>query len=274
MRRSLILSTAAAALLLLVIVATPDARAVGEPQVYDPTAIETFPAEILEISRADLGSGAGLHLVVRNDRGEEIEVRVGPTWYVEEQGIRLEIGDRIEITGVALRLDEVPVFVVARLQRGEQLWTLRDGAGQPAWAGSRVAAGTDAGDSGMGRGQGGGCMMQGQGSMMGGQGQGGMQGRGMMGGQGQGGMRGRGMMHGQGGMQGGMQGGAMGCMSAAAGSSVTDDGQSPAGPMCRRSAPSTSGSPADAGIPPESVGPAGAGCSCGCAMGTKPEGRR
>ena len=260
MRRSPILAVAAPALLLLAGAGFQSVGPADEPSVFDPAAMVSFEGEVLTVTEVDADTGNGVHMVVRDTDGQEVEVRIGPAAYLAQQGIQLNVGDQVEVRGVPMRIDDAPTFVAAAIVRGDDSWVLRDESGQPAWARNGML-----GANGMGTEAGGGCMMHGQGGMMHGEGgmmrgQGGMMGSGGRGmgmhqGQGAGAMRGGSGAAGKG-MGQGMGTGMQGCGGMQAGE-ISADGA----PMCRRG----DGAAAETSAPTTEP-TAASGCQCGCAM--------
>jgi len=71
-------------------------------------------------------------LVVETDEGS-VEVHLGPEWYWEAEGITLEVGDVVQITGF-YEGDTFEVAEVENLTGGESV-SLRNETGRPLWAG-------------------------------------------------------------------------------------------------------------------------------------------
>ena len=133
---------------------------------YNPDTVETLSGKVTNVERIAHGHwGAGVHITLQTRSGE-IPVHLGPSWYLDKQDVQIKQGDRVQVTGSRVEIQDQPVIVAAKVVKGDQTLTLRDSSGFPAWAGGR------------GRGQGRGAMPQG--GMRPGMGHG-MMGRGMMG---------------------------------------------------------------------------------------------
>ena len=76
----------------------------------------------------------GTHLTVKTEK-ETLDVHVGPTVYLTEKGITLAKGDRLEILGSRVTIDEEPVVIAKQIKKGDNTWTLRDASGRPLWSG-------------------------------------------------------------------------------------------------------------------------------------------
>jgi hypothetical protein len=77
------------------------------------------------------GAGGGTHLTVKT-ASESIEVHLGPTVWLREQGINLAAGDTVEILGSRVTMRGVPVLMAREVKKGESTWTLRPGMGRGA----------------------------------------------------------------------------------------------------------------------------------------------
>ena len=76
----------------------------------------------------------GTHLVVKTEK-DSVEVHVGPTAYLAEKGITLAKGDKLEILGSRVTVDNETFLIARQIKKGDNTWTLRDASGRPAWSG-------------------------------------------------------------------------------------------------------------------------------------------
>lgn len=76
--------------------------------------------------------GTGTHLTLRTREGT-IDVALGPSDYVERQGINLQAGDAVVVNGV--RSTGRAGFIAYEVQKGNQTLRLRTPEGAPLWAG-------------------------------------------------------------------------------------------------------------------------------------------
>lgn len=72
-------------------------------------------------------------LVLHTEEGEEVVVHLGPEWYWAAQGMALDVGDQVAVTGF-FEHDGLEATQIENLTTGQNL-ALRDGAGRPLWAG-------------------------------------------------------------------------------------------------------------------------------------------
>lgn len=143
--------TAVVAVLALVLV--PEASAQGGPKwrgsggwgpggqyarLYDPKTVETITGEVVKVDRVTpiRGMSGGVHLVVKTDK-EEVSVHLGPLWYLENQDVKIEPKDKVEIKGSRVTLGGKPAIIAAEVKKGDETLNLRDEAGVPAWSGWR-----------------------------------------------------------------------------------------------------------------------------------------
>ena len=104
-------------------------------RVYDPDTVTTVRGAVSEVTVVPARRGpGGLHVVLQAE-GKSTEVHLGPTWYVQEQGLELAKGDALEVQGSLVEQDGRTFLVAREVQKGAKVLTLRDELGVPAWAG-------------------------------------------------------------------------------------------------------------------------------------------
>ncbi len=97
----------------------------GEPLAENPqTSWETVTGEIIELDS---------EMLVQTEDGDEILIGLGQSWYRDEAGFALTVGDEVSVAGF-YEDGEFKAGVVENLSTGETL-TLRDASGRPMWAG-------------------------------------------------------------------------------------------------------------------------------------------
>jgi hypothetical protein len=107
-------------------------------RLYDVKSVETVSGEVVKIDRITPmpGMSAGVHLVVKTDKGD-VSVHLGPQWYLENQDVKIEPKDKVEIKGSRVTIQGQPAVIAAEVKKGDQILKLRDEAGMPMWAGWR-----------------------------------------------------------------------------------------------------------------------------------------
>lgn len=73
-------------------------------------------------------------VILTLDTGEAAEtVVLGPAWFIERQGVRLEPGDAVEVEGARVKVGDKQLIAATRVQRGDDALALRNSDGGPAW---------------------------------------------------------------------------------------------------------------------------------------------
>ena len=112
----------------------------GASPMYDVKTETTITGTVASVETVTGAGGrgrrglGGTHLTVKTEK-EMVEVHVGPTAYLTEKGITPVRGDRLEILGSRVTIDKEAVVIARQIKKGDNTWTLRDGAGRPLWSG-------------------------------------------------------------------------------------------------------------------------------------------
>ena len=77
-----------------------------------------------------------MHLLLKADK-ETISVHVGPVWYLENQDVKLEPGDRVQVRGSRITFQGKPAIIAVDVTKGSETMRLRDESGFPLWSGWR-----------------------------------------------------------------------------------------------------------------------------------------
>lgn len=107
-------------------------------RVYEPKTVETVSGEVVSVDKITpmKGMSYGVHLTLKTDK-ETISVHLGPGWYIENQDVRIEPKDKVEIKGSRITFAGKPAIIAAEVKRGDQILKLREENGLPVWAGWR-----------------------------------------------------------------------------------------------------------------------------------------
>jgi hypothetical protein len=107
-------------------------------RMYDSKTVETVTGEVVNVDRITpmRGMSGGVHLVVKTDKGD-VSVHLGPQWYLENQDVKIEPKDKVEIKGSRVTMQGQSVLIAAEVKKGDEVLKLRDDAGIPLWAGWR-----------------------------------------------------------------------------------------------------------------------------------------
>jgi hypothetical protein len=106
----------------------------GSPR-YDPKAEATVKGTVEEIKEYPSRSGwrTGQHVMLKTDSGN-LDVHLGPTDHWKKNGLALAKGDSIEVTGSKTKVDDAEVILAREVKKGDEVVTLRDAQGVPAWS--------------------------------------------------------------------------------------------------------------------------------------------
>ena len=104
-------------------------------RMYDSKTVETITGEVASVDRItpSKGMGGGVHMLVKTEK-ETISVHLGPSWYIENQDVRIEPNDKVEVKGSKITFGGKPAIIAAEVKKGDDVLKLRDDAGYPVWA--------------------------------------------------------------------------------------------------------------------------------------------
>jgi hypothetical protein len=103
-------------------------------RMYDPKAVESISGEVTSVSRITpmKGMSAGIQMNVKTDK-ETISVQLGPSWYLENQDVKIEAKDKVDVKGFRTSFGGKPAIIAAEVRKGDEVLKLRDESGFPAW---------------------------------------------------------------------------------------------------------------------------------------------
>jgi hypothetical protein len=104
--------------------------------MFDETTVTMIQGDVVEVQQIERGRRGGVHLLVASG-SERLDVHLGPAAYLEDQGLTLAKGDRIEVKGSRVEFDGKPAIIAQEVRRGGQVVALRDESGLPLWRGQR-----------------------------------------------------------------------------------------------------------------------------------------
>ena len=111
-------------------------QAGGQRPSYDADTVTTLRGTVASVTvvPARGGRSGGLHVTVETD-GKPTDVHLGPSWFLERQGLALAKGDAVEVTGSLVQQDGATFLIAREVKKGDKQVTLRDQRGIPAWSG-------------------------------------------------------------------------------------------------------------------------------------------
>lgn len=107
-------------------------------KMYDPKAVETISGEVTAVDRITpvKGMSGGVHMNVKTDK-ETISVHLGPSWYLENQDVKIAAKDKVEVKGARTTFAGKAAIIATEVKKGDEVLKLRDDNGFPVWSGWR-----------------------------------------------------------------------------------------------------------------------------------------
>jgi hypothetical protein len=107
-------------------------------KMYNPKTVETISGEVVSVDKITpiKGMSYGVHMTVKTDK-ETISVHMGPGWFIENQDIKIEPKDKVEVKGSRITFEGKQAIIAAEVKKGDDILILRDENGFPAWSGWR-----------------------------------------------------------------------------------------------------------------------------------------
>lgn len=107
-------------------------------RMYNSQTVETISGEVVSVDKITPAKGMsyGIHAVIKTDK-ETISVHLGPGWYIENQDVRIEPKEKVEVKGSRITFEGKPAIIAAEVMKGDEVLVLRDANGFPVWSGWR-----------------------------------------------------------------------------------------------------------------------------------------
>ena len=123
------------------------------PRLYNPQTVATVAGQVEKLEDLpSMGGGMGQGMqyrgfTLKTDQGS-LMVLLGPGWYLDEKKLAVKVGDKVEVTGSKVTLNDQPSLIAREVKVNGTTLKLRDDQGIPVWRGKV--------HGGMGQGPGGG----------------------------------------------------------------------------------------------------------------------
>ncbi len=107
-------------------------------KMYNPKTVETLTGEVVSVDKITpmKGMSYGIYLTMKTEK-ETVSVHLGPGWYIENQDIKIEPKDKVEVKGSRVTFGGKPAIIAAEVKKGKEALKLRDESGFPVWSGWR-----------------------------------------------------------------------------------------------------------------------------------------
>jgi hypothetical protein len=109
-------------------------------RLFDTTKMVTFSGKIrgIQVMPPMRGMADGAILLVKASNGGTALVDVGPAWFIDNQPIRFNMRDTINVTGSKIIVDGRGTIIASRISKGSNVLVLRNEGGVPLWAAYQV----------------------------------------------------------------------------------------------------------------------------------------
>lgn len=109
----------------------------GAARFFDPKSVETLKGSVEQVQRGPLmegGKGNVVRLTLKTDK-ETLLVVLGPSFFVDQQPVKLAVGDQVEVKASRLTTARGTFMNAVEVKKGDQVLKLRDERGNPLWGG-------------------------------------------------------------------------------------------------------------------------------------------
>jgi len=109
-------------------------------RMFDPELARTIHGTVASVGSFKAGDAnvAGLRLLVETDDDQSIVAHVGPRPYIERQDVTFHYGDRVTLTAAPVESGWRTIYIVSKIQKGDETIKLRDKDGQPKWDANKL----------------------------------------------------------------------------------------------------------------------------------------
>ena len=83
------------------------------------------------------GMDPGVALTIKTEKAGNMQVHLGPEWYMKRQQEKFADGDEIEVVGSKVEVDQKPVIMATQVRVKGRSLTLRNADGVPTWDASK-----------------------------------------------------------------------------------------------------------------------------------------
>lgn len=108
----------------------------GPSNLYDPQTVTTITGVVVSLTppQAEAGLPYLAYLTLRTETGK-IKVFLGPSLYVDKLPVKINVLDKIQVTGSRVTWEGKPVILAAEVKKADQVLKLRETDGTPVWGG-------------------------------------------------------------------------------------------------------------------------------------------
>ncbi|MBK7864909.1 MAG: DNA-binding protein [Archangiaceae bacterium] len=103
-------------------------------RLFDPKTVVTVDGEVTRVQRVEhkMMNMMAVEATLKT-ADASFNVHLGPAWFIENQELKLEVGDRVTLTGSRVSVRGEPTLITAEVKRGDDTLKLREADGTPVW---------------------------------------------------------------------------------------------------------------------------------------------
>jgi hypothetical protein len=111
-------------------------------RLYNPRSVVTFKGTVagIQVDAPMSGVGKVVALLVKADNGGTALVDLGPEWFVNNQRTQIKMGDRVQVTGSKVIVNQRGVILAEMVVKKKDVLSLRRPNGRPYWDAVSVTA--------------------------------------------------------------------------------------------------------------------------------------
>ena len=104
-------------------------------KLFNPSTVETIRGEVVDMRKVTPAPGMceGFDLLVKTEK-ETVTVNLGPVWFIENQDIKFEPKDKVEVTGSRVSFGGKAQMIASQIKKGDYVLEMRDRFGSPVWS--------------------------------------------------------------------------------------------------------------------------------------------
>jgi hypothetical protein len=106
-------------------------------RMFDVKTVTTVQGDVDSVTTDAGRRGQGVFLTLATG-SEKLQVVVGPSFYLDQQPLKLAQGDKIEVKGSRTTRRGQTLIIAQEIRKGDQVLTLRDAEGIPLWSRGRA----------------------------------------------------------------------------------------------------------------------------------------
>ncbi len=103
---------------------------------FNPCNLETVCGMVQQIANTEIAPGMGIHeiVVLQTADNRMLRVDLGPQWFLQQQGIALQCGQTVTVTGSTADIGGQPTLFATNIQANGDQFALRSDTGVPTWS--------------------------------------------------------------------------------------------------------------------------------------------